>query len=158
LRHRRQFARAVAVITAVLTSAVAAGCGQDEPTNSTQTTSSTTSGPLKADVVPPPTENALKIAVTSAALGADGDITLVLAGTYTGTKTTQWDQTSVDASGQAGSCSADANPGFPTGPALPGSTVSGTWTVHCPSGQVEIVVDPFGGLLDSDTSTRITLH
>jgi len=154
LRDSRQLTHAVAVTTAVLTAAIAAGCGQDKPTSS----SSPTAGPLQADVVPPPSENALKIAVSSAVLGADGDITLVLAGTYTGPRTTQWDQTSVDASAQGQSCTTNPNPGFAAGAAKPGSTVSGTWTVHCPPGQVEIIVDPFGGLLDSDTTTRITLH
>ncbi len=52
-----------------------------------------------------------------------------------------------------------ADPGFPSGSHGPGSVVTGTWTLTCPGGgPVRVRIDPFGGLLNSDTGFRITLR
>jgi hypothetical protein len=134
------------------------GCGPGPTAAATPTTPAAVDGPLQVDVVQPPDENVLKISVSSAKR-AGRQITLVLNGTYTGTRTTQWDQTTVDATAGGSACSVFADNGFPTGASRPGSTVTGTWTIACEvPGPVSVRVDPFGGLVDGDTGTRITLH
>ncbi|MBE1532450.1 hypothetical protein [Actinomadura algeriensis] len=131
---------------------VAAGCGGVE-SGGTQSAD----GPMSHEVTPPSSPNVLKIDVRSASRSGQ-EITLTLAGTYTGDKTTMWRATTVEARTSARTCTVTAETGFPEGSHPPGSTVTGTWSMFCGEGEVEVRVDPFGGLLDSDTSTLVTLR
>ncbi|WP_327002330.1 hypothetical protein OHA72_45545 [Dactylosporangium sp. NBC_01737] len=123
-------------------------------------TSSTSSAPLslQATFTAPKPDHVLQVEVRSATRTGDR-ITLVLAGTYGGTRTTQWSSTTIKAGIGTANCQVSADPGFPTGTHRPGSVVTGTWALTCRGdGPVRLVVDPFGGLLDSDTSFKIELR
>ncbi|WP_432841001.1 hypothetical protein [Dactylosporangium sp. CA-092794] len=134
--------------------------GGDAQPGAAVTTAAASAGPvtLQAEFTGPKPDHVLQIGVQSATRTGDR-IALVLTGTYGGNRTTRWDATSVNASTGAGQCQVTADPGFPQGSSRPGSVVTGTWTLTCSGGgPVHLVVDPFGGLLDSDTSFRITLR
>ncbi|MBM2619373.1 hypothetical protein JIG36_27855 [Actinoplanes sp. LDG1-06] len=112
---------------------------------------------MRPEFAEPRPDHVLQIAVKSATRTGDR-IELVLNGTYGGNRTTQWDMTSVEAGTDTSACQVSADPGFPRGASLPRSVVTGTWALTCPGGgPVRLTVDPFGGLLDSDSSFRITL-
>ncbi|MBL7258771.1 hypothetical protein [Paractinoplanes lichenicola] len=113
---------------------------------------------MKATIAEPRPDHVLQIGVKSATRAGE-QIELVLSGTYGGTKTTQWNQTSVEAGTDTGTCQVTPDPGFPGGSSRPRSVVTGTWVLTCPGeGPVRLAIDPFSGLLDSDTSFRITLR
>lgn len=161
----RQTTRLLCGSVAVLLMAVTA-CGQpaDKPADtkneSAAAAPSTPAGPatMQAEFAEPKPDHVLQIGVQSATRTGDR-IEVVLDGTYGGNRTTQWDLTTVEATTDAGACQTAADPGFPKGSSRPGSVVTGTWTLTCPgNGPVQLKVDPFSGLLDSDSSFRITLR
>ncbi|GAB3834022.1 hypothetical protein GCM10027610_028900 [Dactylosporangium cerinum] len=149
------------------------GCGTDHRPGGTgrtgQPATAATPGPatsptstapvsLQATFTAPKPAHVLQIEVRSATRTGDR-IALVLAGTYGGTTTTLWTSTTVRAGTAAASCKVSADPGFPTGTHRAGSVVTGTWALTCRGdGPVRLVVDPFGGLLDKDTSFKIELR
>ncbi|MEU6206466.1 hypothetical protein ABZ814_23125 [Micromonospora musae] len=153
--------------TVVATLLLLTGCGSSDDTpdpaagtnQSTEATSSAAPSPvaMRAEFAGPKPDHVLQVQVKSAVRTGD-EIELVLTGTYGGDRSTLWTSTTVEASTDTGNCQVTAAPGFPDGQHLRGSEVTGTWTLTCPGdGQVQLVVDPFGGLLDSDSSFRMTL-
>jgi hypothetical protein len=154
---------------ALCTAVLLGGCGSDTaatgatgspaPSASgsaapSSTAAAASTATLQYDVTQPPTTNVLKIAVKSATR-AGQTITLTLTGTYTGSSFTSWQATTVDAPG----CTVTPTNAFPSGSFTHGQSVTGTWTLACSgTGPVDVAVDPFGGLVSGDTTTRITLH
>ena len=147
-------------LAVLLTTATACGKSADSKDERPVAASPSAAQPteLQAEFTGPKPDHVLQIGVKSATRSEDR-IALVLSGTYSGTRTTQWDMTTVEAATDAGACQAVADPGFPKGSSRPGSVVTGTWSLTCPGNSpVRMEVDPFGGLLDSDSSFQITLR